>query len=85
MTGTMLLDPIEAAYIAFRRAPPGHRSATSCNCNSCRLAPRRDLKVFVHYGWSGEPTSLTGLVDRAPCIALGRTDAKLDACTKRRT
>ena len=24
--------------------------ATSCDCNSCRLAPRLDLKLFVHHG-----------------------------------
>ncbi len=48
--GSLLLDAIEAAYIAFRRRLRSIDQATSCDCNSCRLAPRLDLKVFVHHG-----------------------------------
>ena len=53
--GSLLLDAIEAAYLAFRRRLRSIDQATSCDCNSCRLAPRLDLKVFVHHGafvWS---------------------------------
>src|SRR5687768_13757568 len=48
--GSLLLDAIEAAYIAFRRRLRSIDQATSCDCNSCRLAPRLDLKIFVHHG-----------------------------------
>ena len=53
--GPLLLDAIEAAYLAFRRRLRSIDQATTCDCNSCRLAPRLDLKVFVHHGafvWS---------------------------------
>ena len=48
--GSLLLDAIEAAYLAFRRRLRSIDQATSCDCNSCRLAPRLDLKLFVHHG-----------------------------------
>jgi len=48
--GSLLLDAIEAAYLAFRRRLRSIDQATSCECNSCRLAPRLDLKLFVHHG-----------------------------------
>src|SRR5687767_10281963 len=47
---SLLLDAIEASYVAFRRRLRSIDQATSCECNSCRLAPRLDLKVFVHHG-----------------------------------
>src|SRR5262245_8136812 len=47
---SMQLDAIEAAYFAFRRRLRSIDAATACDCNSCRLAPRLDLKVFVHHG-----------------------------------
>ena len=47
---SLLLDAIEAAYNAFRRRLRSIDQATSCDCNSCRLAPRLDLKLFVHHG-----------------------------------
>ena len=47
---SLLLDAIEAAYVAFRRRLRSIDQATSCDCNSCRLAPRLDLKFFVHHG-----------------------------------
>ena len=52
---SLLLDAIEATYLAFRRRLRSIDQATSCACNSCRLAPRLDLKLFVHHGafvWS---------------------------------
>src|SRR5436190_5697734 len=48
--GSLLLDAIEAAYLAFRRRLRSIEGATTCDCNSCRLAPRLDLKLFVHHG-----------------------------------
>lgn len=47
---SLLLDAIEASYVAFRRRLRSMDQATSCECNSCRLAPRLDLKLFVHHG-----------------------------------
>src|SRR6187431_1804666 len=48
--GSLLLDAVEAAYVAFRRRLRSIDQATSCDCNSCQLAPRLDLKVFLHHG-----------------------------------
>jgi uncharacterized protein YndB with AHSA1/START domain len=47
---SLQLDAIEAAYFAFRRRLRSIDTATACDCNSCRLAPRLDLKLFVHHG-----------------------------------
>ena len=47
---SLLLDAIEASYVAFRRRLRSIEQATTCDCNSCRLAPRLDLKLFVHHG-----------------------------------
>jgi uncharacterized protein YndB with AHSA1/START domain len=48
--GSLLLDAVEAAYLAFRRRLRSIDQATSCTCNSCQLAPRLDLKLFMHHG-----------------------------------
>jgi uncharacterized protein YndB with AHSA1/START domain len=53
--GSLLLDAVEASYLAFRRRLRSIDQATTCDCNSCRLAPKLDLKVFIHHGafvWS---------------------------------
>jgi hypothetical protein len=47
---SLQLDALEAAYVAFRRRLRSIDAATSCDCNACRLAPRLDLKLFVHHG-----------------------------------
>ncbi|HEX5014576.1 MAG TPA: DUF2652 domain-containing protein [Candidatus Limnocylindrales bacterium] len=47
---SLQLDAIEAAYFSFRRRLRSIDAATACDCNSCRLAPRLDLKLFVHHG-----------------------------------
>jgi len=47
---TLLLDAIEAAYLAFRRRLRSIEGATACSCNACSMAPRLDLKLFVHHG-----------------------------------
>ena len=48
--GSLLLDAIDASYLAFRRRLRSIEQATTCECNSCRRAPRLDLKYFVHHG-----------------------------------
>ena len=48
--GSLLLDAIEAAYVAFRRRLRSIAQATTCDCNACQRAPQLDLKFFVHYG-----------------------------------
>ncbi len=48
--GSLLLDAVEASYFAFRRRLRSIDQATTCDCNSCRLAPKLDLKIFVHHG-----------------------------------
>jgi hypothetical protein len=57
--GPLLVDALEASYLAFRRRLRSIDQATSCDCNSCRLAPRLDLKLFVHHG-SYVPTRIAG-------------------------
>jgi hypothetical protein len=47
---SLLVDAIEACYLAFRRRLRSIEQATACDCASCRLAPRLDLKFFVHHG-----------------------------------
>src|SRR5918994_6676751 len=47
---SLLLDAVEASYLAFRRRLRSIDQATSCDCNSCRLAPKLDLKLFIHHG-----------------------------------
>jgi hypothetical protein len=46
----LLLDAIDACYLAFRRRLRSIDAATSCDCSACRLAPRLDLKFFAHHG-----------------------------------
>ena len=48
--GSLLVDAIEAAYLAFRRRLRSIESATACTCQACGLAPRLDLKLFLHHG-----------------------------------
>jgi hypothetical protein len=48
--GSLLLDAVEASYLAFRRRLRSIDQATSCDCNACPLAPALDLKLFVHHG-----------------------------------
>jgi hypothetical protein len=48
--GSLLVDALESAYLAFRRRLRSIEQATTCDCNSCRLAPRLDLKLFMHHG-----------------------------------
>jgi len=48
--GSLLLDAIEAAYLAFRRRLRSIETGTSCDCAACSTAPRLDLKLFLHHG-----------------------------------
>jgi hypothetical protein len=50
MDASLVLEAIEASYLAFRRRLRSIDQATSCDCNSCNLAPGLDLKLFVHHG-----------------------------------
>ncbi|MBI2782088.1 MAG: DUF2652 domain-containing protein [Chloroflexi bacterium] len=47
---SLLLDSIEACYVAFRRRLHSIAQATNCDCVACSRAPRLDLKFFVHHG-----------------------------------
>ena len=47
---SLLLDSIEASYVAFRRRLRSIEQASTCDCNACSQAPRLDLKFFVHHG-----------------------------------
>jgi hypothetical protein len=47
---SLLLDAIEACYVAFHRRLRSIEQATSCDCVACSRAPRLDLKFFVHHG-----------------------------------
>jgi hypothetical protein len=48
--GSLLVDAMEASYLAFRRRLRSIDQASNCDCNSCRLAPHLNLKLFLHHG-----------------------------------
>ena len=48
--GSLLIDAIEVAYLAFRRRLRSIAQASACDCTACSTAPRLDLKFFVHHG-----------------------------------
>ena len=48
--GSLLLDAVEAAYLAFRRRLRSIEQASACDCTACSQAPRLDLKFFLHHG-----------------------------------
>jgi uncharacterized protein YndB with AHSA1/START domain len=50
VSGTQLLDTIDACYFAFRRRLRDITQATSCECNACTRIPSLDLKFVVHFG-----------------------------------
>ena len=43
-------DAVERCYFTFRRRLRDIGQASSCDCNSCTLVPKLDLKVVVHHG-----------------------------------
>ena len=48
--GSLLLNSVEAAYLAFRRRLRSIEQASACDCTACSQAPRLDLKFFLHHG-----------------------------------
>ncbi|MGH2523364.1 MAG: DUF2652 domain-containing protein [Anaerolineales bacterium] len=48
--GEILLELIEATYIAFKDRVEGIRRRTTCQCNACRAIPTLDLKFLAHHG-----------------------------------
>lgn len=50
LTGTALLDAIDATTAAFRSRIRSLERATTCTCEACRRIPELDLKFVVHTG-----------------------------------
>jgi hypothetical protein len=50
LTGTALLDAIDATTAAFRARIRSLEQATTCTCEACRRIPELDLKFVVHTG-----------------------------------
>ena len=50
LQGQSLLEMMEGAYVAFRKALELMVLNTTCPCNACRNLPNLDLKFFVHHG-----------------------------------
>jgi hypothetical protein len=48
--GQALVEMIEEAYVAFRRAIEQMVLNTTCQCNACANISALDLKFLVHYG-----------------------------------
>ena len=48
--GEILVDLLEATYVAFRDKVNHIVHRTTCECNACRAIPMLDLKFMVHYG-----------------------------------
>lgn len=49
-SGQTLVELVEDAYVAFRRAIDMMVLNTTCTCNACRRIDSLDLKFFVHHG-----------------------------------
>jgi uncharacterized protein YndB with AHSA1/START domain len=43
-------DVVERCYLSFRKRLRDVGQASSCDCNSCTLVPRLDLKIVIHHG-----------------------------------
>ena len=48
--GEILIDLLEATYVAFRDKVNQVVHRTTCECNACRAIPMLDLKFMVHFG-----------------------------------
>lgn len=46
----VLVDRLEATYVAFRRALAQIVANTTCRCNACANLPTLDLKFVAHHG-----------------------------------
>ncbi len=53
LQGATLLELIESAYVAFKRAIQLMMVNTTCSCNACKNIPNLDLKFFIHAGAYG--------------------------------
>jgi uncharacterized protein YndB with AHSA1/START domain len=61
ISGSMLLDTIDATYFAFRRRLRDVSQATTCECDACVLIPRLDLKFVSHAGQAIRQSSFGSL------------------------
>lgn len=50
VTGSMLVDIVDAAYFAFQRRLQSVSQATTCSCEACSRIPALDLKFVCHVG-----------------------------------
>ena len=50
VTGSMLIDVVDAAYFAFQRRLQSVSQATTCSCEACSRIPALDLKFVCHVG-----------------------------------
>src|SRR2546423_9226150 len=48
--GEMLIELIEATYVAFRDRVEAVRLRTTCTCKACEAIPTLDLKFVAHHG-----------------------------------
>ena len=50
VSGTVVLDAVDAAYFGFQRRLQSLSQATTCSCEACRRLPQLDLKFVCHVG-----------------------------------
>jgi Protein of unknown function (DUF2652) len=50
VSGSMLVDMVDAAYFAFQRRLRSVSQATTCSCEACSRIPALDLKFVCHLG-----------------------------------
>lgn len=50
VTGSLVLDAVDAAYFGFQRRLQSVATATTCSCEACRRIPQLDLKFVCHVG-----------------------------------
>ena len=50
VTGSMLIDVVDAAYFAFQLRLQSVSQATTCSCEACSRIPALDLKFVCHVG-----------------------------------
>ncbi|HMA38034.1 MAG TPA: DUF2652 domain-containing protein [Chloroflexia bacterium] len=48
--GELLLEIVEATYLAFKNRVENVHRHTTCECAACRAIPTLDLKFLAHYG-----------------------------------
>ncbi len=50
VSGSTLVDIVDAAYFAFQRRLQSVSQATTCSCEACSRIPALDLKFVCHFG-----------------------------------